>query len=362
MTAVETKRVPTHEESARHVLESLGGEETFELAFFTGSAAIGLAHDDSDVDVHVVLRPGAQLERTTLDRDGRRVQLKVLEPGRFARLVSLAEEYVVTREDRSQAELDSWEFWNLIRLAIGQVVYASDEYRRLLERTSFDVVRRVVAANFSHRVARTCESANGMLGTQRLVSACHIAALAMASASEVALALAGDVYAVDRFLAIRLERSSVFGAVFPELWDLLYRFPRADADADSLTEAALGRMYAASGLVAHSLLYGWERELTEAPALVPVAAGGPVRVPSFGLLRFADAFGLAGRARSFRVGEPVAAVWAACDGSPVETIAERVQARGYEASAEAVSAAIESLFNAGAVTFQGERPTAAERR
>ena len=350
---VAADRSASQRASAQHVLESLGGSDTFALAVFAGSAAVGLGHAQSDVDVHVVLQPGARIERTTIDDDGYRVQLQVLDPDLVVRLVTLAEKYVVTRNDRSQSELTDYELWNFIRLVTGEVLSASDSFRQLLDRASFDVARQVVAANCAHHAARASQAASGMLGRGQAAAACHTAALAMAAACEVVLAATGDLYAVDRFLVARLERSPVLNRVFPELWELLYRFPPLDEEPAALAAAARARVFAASGLVAHSLLYGWDGTLGDVPALTAADAGGPVRSPQFGLLRFADTFGLAGRARSLRVGEAVAAVWAAADGSPVEEIARRVQSRGHEATLDTVTAALDALARADAVTYDG---------
>ena len=122
---VAADRSASQRASAQHVLESLGGSDTFALAVFAGSAAVGLGHAQSDVDVHVVLQPGARIERTTIDDDGYRVQLQVLDPDLVVRLVTLAEKYVVTRNDRSQSELTDYELWNFIRLVTGEVLSAS---------------------------------------------------------------------------------------------------------------------------------------------------------------------------------------------------------------------------------------------
>jgi hypothetical protein len=336
------------------VLESLEASDAFELAVFSGSAAVGLGHANSDVDVHVVLKPGARLERRSFDQDGHRVQLQIVDPEHLARMVDLAEAYRVTRDDRSQSELTNVELWHLIRLATGEVLWASDGSRRLLDRMSFDVVRQVVAANYAHPAARACQTTGGMLRRGQATAACHTSTVAMTAACEVALAATGDVYAVNRFLAARLERASVLKPAFAQIWELLHCLPRAEEGSAALAAAARARVFAAAGIVAHSLLYGWETVLADLPPLAPVDAGGPVRAPDVGLLRFADAFGLAGRTRSLRIGTAVAAVWAAADGSPVEGIVERLRSHGHDATHESVTQALDALAQANAVSYDGE--------
>lgn len=349
----------SHRAAAQAVFESLGGSDTFELAVFSGSAAVGLGHANSDVDVHVVLKPGIRLERMTFDQDSHLVQLQIVDPEHVARMVELGEAYRVTRDDRSQSELTNVELWHFIRLATGEVLWASDGSRRLLDRMRFDVVRQVVAANFAHPAARACQTTGGMLRRDQTTAACHTSVLAMTAACEVALAATGDVYAVNRFLAARLERSPVLKPVFAQIWELLHCLPHVEEGSAALAAAARARVFAAGGIVAHSLLYGWETTLADLPPLAPVDAGGPVRSVDVGLLRFADAFGLAGRARSLRIGAAVAAVWAAADGSTLDVIVDRLRTRGHDATHESVSHALDALTRANAVTYDGESADAA---
>jgi hypothetical protein len=335
-------------EAALSVLESLGGARTFDFALLSGSVAAGLGHANSDIDVHVVLADGGHLDRHSFTAGDGIVQLTELDIDQLERTVALTEAYVATRENREQAALESKDLWHVIRLYSGRPILGpAATLESLVERMNRDVARQVVAANFAPYVARAAENAEGMIADGRYRAAAHAAALALRNACEVALAAAGDLYAIDRFLLARIERSKPFEPLRDEIWSLLYEFPAAST-GDELVSATRERLFAAAAITAHSLLEGWHQPLRDLPVL-EASRGGPGRAWEFALLRFSDAFALAGPRRSLRIGEGVAAVWASLDGSPVETVAGRLTARGWELTVDDVQGAVESLMRAGAV-------------
>ncbi len=346
-TAAESSLLAAQVASAQRVLDELGGRETFAFAMLSGSVAAGLGHANSDVDLHVIRQPGVKLTRHGFDAGDRMVQFTYLDSERLGRYVNLIAEYVATRDDRWQVELPEHELWHVIRVAVGRLLWADDELAAVLKRIDGDVARQVVAANFASPVARASENADGMLARADLVGALHAAACAMLAACEVALAATGDIYAIDRFLGARLARNAVLSPRLQEIWHLIHELPSPTEGDEALRRSVSERVSAANALSSYALLYGWERPLDSLPDLL-WGFEGPRRSLEFGLLRFSDAFALAGPKQSLRVGKSVAAVWAALDGSPLETVTEKLGRQGHEMSADQVAEAVARLTKSGA--------------
>lgn len=340
---------PRHEAAVRSVVDRLGGESCFDLVTLSGSRAAGLGHAYSDIDVHVILKDGGVLDRRAHRVDDIEVQLTLVPTALFDAFVALTEEYRATTRSRAQTRLTSEELWTMVRLATGKVLYAADRVAAAFARSDTDVVRRVLMSNFAQRAGRAAEDAAGLLASSDAAGAWHAAKVALEAACELAVAGAGDFYAVDKFLWRRISRHEVFATHTEDLWRLLYQGPDLNAGLASLAEAVSERLFATSALSSWSLLAGWDAPLTSLPLLRQAPEGGPSRSPGFSLQRFTDGWALSGPDRSARVGAPVAATWACLDGRPIETVVSRMASIGFEdVTTGAVDACVAKLVDAGA--------------
>jgi hypothetical protein len=337
-----------HVEAANVVLSGLGATDRFDLAVLSGSRAAGLGHAYSDIDVHVVLREGASLDRRTHNANGVEIQLTVLPLTVVEEYAELTERYATTARGRAGGLLSGRQLWHMIRLSSGRTLLASDYCASLMARANYQVVRQVLMANHAHEVSRASEDALGMLADGDPVGATQAATVALTHACEVALAGADDIYAIDRFLLRRLGRATVFAEHMTELWPLLHTWPGWDARASALADAVQQRLLAACTLVGWSLLYGWDEPLTALPPLVTRSRIGPIRTPGYGLQRFADCWALAGPGKNLRVSEIVAATWIRLDGRPVGDVALDLGESGFpEATPEDVASGVANLVRLG---------------
>lgn len=349
VAAVPATLTDEHVAAASEVFEALGGRARFPLAFISGSLAVGLGHAHSDIDLHVVVKAGTELPRHRFDVGGHTVDVEETTLAAITEFIALTEHFVATRRDRRQITLTSAQRRMLARTVDRHVLHATPKYAAMLERSSRDVARRVLAASNAHAAARAAEDADGMLRAGMPLGASHMAATALAYGCEVLLAAAGDLYAVDGLLVARLRRCPASAAATERLWDLLHCHPSADATDEKLAGAAAERLLAANGLVAHALVHGWDEPLALAPSLGVVASAGAVRAPAFGLLRFADGFALTGPGTTLRLGNSVAAVWATLDGRGPADVATELLKRGQpDITGAAVRSAVDALRGTGA--------------
>jgi hypothetical protein len=325
-----------HRAAAEQVLGSVRSK--FDLAFYSGSLAVGLGHATSDVDIHIVLAEGVHLERRTFDVGQHAIQLTAVPLSRLRYIAELGSRLTATARHREQFELDSGLLWDMMRTGSGVLIEGSGEAATLFGSINVDVVRQVIMGNHAHPVGRFAKDAYGLLGVGDVRSAYVCAIQALGNAVELALAAGGDLYTLPKFQFARLARS-IHAAQANALWQLLYAGP-ATPTAEDLER----RLWAAGSLVADGLLNGWDSVLTTVPPLEPVGSG-VIRSPYWGLMRFADGYALAGPAKPLRVSAPVARLWSILDGRPFDDL---VHASGAE-SADQVTAAIAHLVRSGAV-------------
>lgn len=286
-----------------------------ELAFFSGSLVAGLGHGTSDVDVHVILADGDQLEERTFQRDGTAIQLTTMGLSLFREIAELGSRLVARRGERTQFELNSKMLWHVFRAGVGAFITGRGEALKLFDSLDRDVLRQVLMGNRTHPVARFANDALGLLEVGDVRSAYLCAHQSLESAVEVVLAAEGDLYSVSKFQLARLARSS-YAASLGDLWRLLYAGP-----AEPTREDVDLRLAYANTLVSYSLVHGWDTP-PAAPAPLPAPVSGVRRSPYFGLLRFSDGYALPGPGRSLKISPQVAQLWAQLDGKPQdETLA-----------------------------------------
>lgn len=330
-----------HRTAAKTVLE--GFSERLRLAYFSGSLAAGLGHTTSDLDVHVVVRDGHALDQHTFVVDGLRVQLTPLPMERLARLAEITREFVATKNDRTQAELDRRVLWDVMRVVSSELVFADDETAGLFHAIDRDVARKILMSNFAHPVARLGEDAVGLAGAGDLHSAYVCGTLALQSGIQVAVAGSGDLYYQEKFLFARIRRTPL-AAHFHLLWELMYGL----GDRDPTDDDVVRRFQAANALAASGLLDGWDSPSTEPPSMV-VGGPGPTRSPFWSVMRFADSVALAGAGEPLRISPDVARLWVSLNGRPLAEVTDDLRARGINVPTDVVYRTVQRLTRAGAV-------------
>jgi hypothetical protein len=347
MTSTNACLTDRQRSAAYQVLSRIRGR--FDLAFFSGSLIAGLGHATSDVDVHVVLPDGAQLDRLLYEVDDQSVQLTPLSRSRLRRIAEAGGRLSATSVDRAQFELDDASLWQLMRTANGVLVDDPEgpdrsrsaghaEALALFGSVDRGVVRQVLMGNFAHPVARLAKDAFGLIGSGDVRSAYTCGVQAVDKAIELGLASGDDLYPILKFKFARLARG-VLAPCQDALWRLMYVGAAEPTAAD-----VERRLWAAGGIVAAGLLDGWDSALRTVPVL-DWTDGGARRSPYWSLMRFVDGFALAGPDRSLRVAEPVARLWYLLDGRPYDALV-----RAFGSTAEArVRQAVTTLVDAGAV-------------
>lgn len=335
-----------HRHAVRSVLADLMREREVRLAVVSGSLVAGVGHAVSDVDLYVV-SSGEPLPGHAYTTYGPAVHVSPVREEQVRRLADHAADFRVTSADRSQLSLGPAENKLLLRLLNGERLLATDPYARLLDRMDVDVVRRLVMLRHGAHAVELQEDVFGALRSGDPYTALTAAHRALLHSLEAGLAGVGDVYDHEKVVFRRLLAQPATVALVQPAWSLLESGIRPGAPADEVARVARDRLLLGSLLVGTAMLDGWDRPAGAVPSFA-VGAGGPLRSPYFGLLRFADGIALSGPDTGFRVSERMARLWLALDGRP---IAEAARAAFPDSDAEpsAVEAAARRLVEFGAV-------------
>ena len=326
-------------------LREIEAAHRIRLAFFSGSLIAGLGHANSDVDIHLILEGGDKLPHQMFDRDGVRVQATVIDD----KVVYSAEErtkaYVTTTTNRDQVTMTETALWHFARVCTSEFVGGSDkELIAAYERIDRLVASKVLMARFAADSAIFTDDANGMLQRGAYQSAYYAAGIALKIAIDVVLASERDLYVLPKFLFARVGRSNAF-ADCNELWHLLMQAPDQDDD-EALSANTFRLLRAAQQLVADALLRGWDAPLEQ--ARVPAnEIAGPIRTPFYGLIRFADAWGMPGPNGPLRASEQMASLWAAANGRPASEIVAELERTGLELQPGEFEAALAKFVERG---------------
>jgi hypothetical protein len=290
-----------------------------DLAFLGGSLAVGLGHDLSDIDLHIV-GTGDRLAGSRVHHHGGfQVQVNPISPDRATRLIDLGRRFTASATERDQIDVDEDTLSELIRLLDGRVLFTAPSFAPVLAQADRDVVRKIMMVRRARAVTALAEDARGALGCGDWRTAYTAATLGLGHAADCLLAGAGDLYVGPKFLHRRLARCAatrdIAGLVWAHYWQ-----PLSAADGPTLLNRSVeDLLWLAGYLTSHSLLDGWEQPLDVVPP-PRRSLGGPVRSPYFSLLRFGDGIGLSGPDCGFKVSEGTARLWLALDGRAVPEV------------------------------------------
>jgi predicted nucleotidyltransferase len=321
-------------------------------AFLAGSLAVGLGHALSDVDLYMVVDGKWDRKATRVHADELsarfQVQLQVItiQLQEAERLIEQVSAFKVTAASRSQIELSDAEMMKLTRMVTGRwILHPQEHFAGFPGANARQGLRRIVMTRSAQAVSAYCEDSYGTITARDYRTAVRCAVLAVEHACEAVLAAADDLYHATKFLHRRLNRCPATAPIADEVWGLLAGLPPAGADADQVQRFVESRLHAATGLVGHAVLDGWEKPLQTCP-LPTRSSGGPARHPAYAISRFDDGIGITGLDHPFRVTEPMARLWLSLDGAALaapDGLAETAQCA-------AELAAINRLVHMGVAT------------
>jgi hypothetical protein len=319
------------------------------LAYLSGSLAAGLGHANSDLDIHVVLASGRNLEHPFARKDGLKVQLNVVPEQVIGELAEATRGYEVRPSNRDQVPIESARLWQMARTCESEFLDGEDaELLSLYRSIDRAVAGKLIAFRFAAEAGLFAEDAYGMLARGDIRSSLVAARMALACSAEVAVALLGDLYALPKFLLARLERHAEFDDCIVGIWDLLQRAPEW-SNLEAIAELIPRILRAGQQLSADGLLSHWSGG-GAAYRLPPLANDGPKRDPERGLLRFEGTWGIAGPTEQLRVGEDMARLWAACNGQSRDGVQSELIAQGVDAPSEELAAQIQRLQQRGVLS------------
>lgn len=318
------------------------------LAFFSGSLVAGLGHANSDVDIHMILESGDKLPHQMFDRDGVRVQATVVDDKVVYSAADRTKAFATTTTDRDQVTMTDTAMWHFARVCTSELVSGSDEELiAAYEHIDRAVASKVLMARFAADSAIFTDDANGMLQRGAYQSAYYAAGIALKMAIDVVLASERDLYVLPKFLFARVGRSKALAGC-SQLWHLLMQAPDQDDD-EALTANTFRLLRAAQQLVGDALLRGWDAPLEEARVPANVISG-PTRTPFYGLIRFADAWGMPGPNGPLRASEEMASLWAAANGRPASEIVAELERAGVQLQPGEFDAALAKFVERGVLT------------
>lgn len=335
-----------HTRAATELLESSGGTEAFRMAMLSGSLAAGLGHGISDVDVIVTPRAGVSVNTSQQIVSGLPIQLNVVEEDRLSNLSRIGAKFAVTTKERSDLDISYNDRKDLVRLTIGDPLFADAACGRLIEAIDKRAVRRFMMALNSLEVARHAEDCFGAVESRDALIAIGAARIALLFALEIAVVSTGSLFVGDKVLFLRAAQS---GLLTPDVWRLATFAPPLNSQGTEVDDYVRECLDQANHLVALSLTEGWDATVQDFPPL-PGRALGPMRNPHFVLQRYADGPALSGPDLGIRISEDTARLWALLDGSPLGEVSRKLTAAKDSAvHARDVEAAVARLRELGAV-------------
>lgn len=310
-----------HREAATDLLTTrLPCQDEIQAVVLSGSRAAGLGHAESDLDVYVLL-PDEETRTTFRDRlpptaaleerYGVRIDVNPLTVPQVRGFGERLTGFTVKLADRRDLWATQYEYYDwsrMIRLVIGDRIFATTPAHHLLAALDRNVLRQWLMAMWSARQTSLLEDAWGAMKSGDHLTALAAAEETLRCALEVALAGLDDLYLGEKFLWRRMARQ-------PELAGLL-----ADDDLFGLTRREVEtvvhhRLWLAGHLSANTLLSAWEQARRTVPAHV-MQTRGPRRTPYRTLLRLADGFLLGGLDDGVVIAEETARRWSTLDGRP----------------------------------------------
>jgi hypothetical protein len=307
---------PAQVRAAQAVLTRLGETASIELAFLGGSLAVGLGHEDSDVELYVVGTGLAEREHSH-EYGGMWVHVNPLSGRTVRELVGLGTWYRASGLDRTQLAIDLKTLTALVRLVTGWRVHTSREWAAQLDSLRTDTVRKVLCARNANIFSAYAEDACGALAAGDRLTAATAARLALEAAAEATLASAGDLYVGPKFLYRRLARTAVTAPWCEYLW----RLGNGDADPDRIAATVEERLSVGSLLLSWCAVDGWDEPLDRLP--VPTRrtwAAGPRRAGRYTPIRFLDGWALIGPEDGYEVSEELVRLWRRLDGRPLPDV------------------------------------------
>jgi len=340
---------PTEEvlATAREAAARCEAEAPLGLAVVSGSLAMGLGHALSDLDLYIARADGSTAPGRTFSIGSRTVQVTPLDTAKLRQLVDHAAGFRVDSKDRSQLSLSMSDGKLLLRLANGTLLGANPAHRALFDALDRETVRKLAILRHACFAVELQEDVHGAITSGDLVTAMASSHRALLHALESGLGGVGEVYDHEKVALRRLGRHPGTAHLLDSAWALLNCGLPLDAPPEELADVARRRALLTSHLIGYAVLRGWD---APAAALPPfqVAQEGPLRRYDYGLLRFANGIALTGRDHGARVTEPMARLWLALDGRPVEELASSPALDGLSVPPDTLRSALRKLSDIGA--------------
>jgi hypothetical protein len=336
--------IPGHHEYVNSVLcEEFEDSEQFP-ALLTGSLAAGLGHAESDLDV-LLVGGVASPETRTIYRDGHpRLDIIRVPAEQWDRFLAIAAAFTASMDDRSQVRLSEADMFTLIRYSIAQPLDRKSP--ATIPRPDTDAVARIIMARSARNAGSYAEDAAGSLACGDVWTALAASRNALCLALECALAADRDFYTNEKFLFRRVARAPSLSAHTAAYWQLAHQEFSVPASGEGAAELTCRRLIAANGLIAGTLLFGWDGPPQQVPAPVLRDEAGIVRSPFCMLTRYSDGLAIVAPNEGYEVNDSLAVLWYVLDGVTARGAAERYNAIAFApAEAADLDGALEMMLD-----------------
>lgn len=277
-----------------------------DLAYLSGSRIVGLDHGSSDSDLHVVLKDGTQRKNRIVATSHGSFQLTYDDPTRLIQVLDDCNQFDPNPSQRGPYGWSSQLERVAYRLYHSRIIFASPWWQERLASHWRNHIPRAFMGLWALRSARYAVAFEGMLsqgdiGNEELM---YSASLGTYASINVALASLGDVYTSDKFLMLRFDRKTELSGVRNQLHGLLHK------DTLPLMRRAKAVHSIGQYITAHSLINNWSNELQGNNYAYPELDLKRNQMgPGFSLIRYPNAWSLAGVPKSYRIDSKTAAAW-----------------------------------------------------
>lgn len=296
--------------------------------YIAGSLTAGLGNPTSDADLFVLLAPGAPVgdDVTQYGVDGHRVDVERYALEDVEALVADIAGFDLERDKLTALHKLPDQIDFVFRMHSSETVVGSAALSRLQEQIekAMPSIRRTAINHTAVAINAYLEDFLGAAADGDLDTASIAGQGLVAHAGKALTAASGDLYFSSKWVYKQLTRTPVGG--FP--MDAFARFQRGTWTEDGTAGAEDLVFFAQTCIAAGQLMAEADAPLAHWPSWTTGdAADGLWRHPAFNVLQTGDGVLLHWELhRQLQLKQPVAFVWALCDGRSPEEIAANVEA------------------------------------
>jgi predicted nucleotidyltransferase/nitrogen fixation-related uncharacterized protein len=309
---------------ARKAAQDVITHESVDSAWMSGSLLAGLGTPTSDVDIFVMLKPGAVPDQgmRQIFGDGQRVDLEFYEVETIQRVVDTVAAFELTHRTMAPVWVPEDELDVAIRLTYADPLKQSDTLSRLQDQlhSNQTKLRQLLLARWAVEANNHLEDFEGAYLGGDFPSTALVGQSLMLVAGKALAAAAGDIYFGRKWTYHQLRRSA--GSTFPIEEFIRFQLGRWD-------ERGMERGYEEFTAFLQTCLtaaqtLGWNSvaDLSRWPHWTRDSAG-PVRHPSYNAIRLTDGVELNWELHRQLIVKPdVALLWGLCNGQSEDAIVE----------------------------------------